>query len=1102
VANADRIIDLLYEAKARPAGTDREQFLAEECGEDAALKEQVLSLLEADATEGDSHFLKNRRMAGPNAVPTERPGDRIGRYKLLEQIGEGGCGVVYIAEQEEPVRRRVALKVIKLGMDTKEVIARFDAERQALALMDHPNIAKVLDAGATATGRPYFVMELVRGIKVTDYCEQNDVSPHERLNLFIQVCRAIQHAHQKGIIHRDIKPSNILVASNDGVPVPKVIDFGIAKATQGRLTDQTVYTAFEQFIGTPAYMSPEQAQLSMQDIDTRTDIYSLGVLLYELLTGKTPFDAKELLSKGLDEMRRTIREVEPVKPSTRLTREFAADHAGPHPSSGSNDAKVRASARRLLQEVRGDLDWIVMKCLEKDRSRRYETANGLATDIQRHLSDEPVVARPPSPLYRFQKLARRNRLAFAAASAVTAALVLGLGISTLLFLKEKLARQRAEAAEKATEQQLYVALREQARATVRSAELGHRVRALDALQRAAAITNSAELRREAAAALALPDLRFERDLVVGKALQLDPSFERYATASGNGPVEVRSVADGKLLVSLPASTNRPSFVRYWSADGRLLAVKRDYSGGGQRADWEVWDVAKARRLLHLQDVRYDAVSFHPRLSRFMAAPQSQGVTIWDLENGQVLARLPQPAAPSLLRFAPDGRRFAAVLERGENRIVTIHDADTGTLLASNAFPAGVAAMAWHPDGRWLAVPDYGGEVHWLDAQTGESGLMGRHKFEAVNAVFSPEGDYLFTGGWERELICWEARERRRLFTIGLNSFNLQFSADGRRCATLMQSGAKLHTFERPAALREFAEDLGTRMWVATFSSDCRWLAASGDKRGAVWDLASGGPGAVDPQAYHTRLLFAPDGNEVFGSRSIQGDTACFRWRLAGATNPQAPPELTRLALQRPAGFTSLSLISNSVVMVGSHGAQVLAPDRYDSNGVPWKPAIAGVSGASADNRWIGIYRPFGATLHIHRTPGLEKVAELTHPAPFTEFVFSPHGNEVAISSNPAGVEFWSTATWQRTRVLTNFIRVLYSADASSLWLTRDFRTAGLYDARTLEPLLMLPTGMLPLALSPDGRRLAVSVDAQRLQLWDLEGLREEFRKIGLNWGER
>jgi hypothetical protein len=377
------------------------------------------------------------------ALPvTEKPGDTIGRYKLLQQIGEGGCGVVYMAEQEEPVVRRVALKVIKLGMDTKAVIARFEAERQALALMDHPNIARVLDAGATDTGRPFFVMELVRGIRITDYCDQNKLPTQERLKLFIQVCQAIQHAHQKGIIHRDIKPSNILVTLHDGVPVPKVIDFGIAKATQGRLTDQTLFTAFEQFIGTPAYMSPEQAEMSGLDIDTRSDIYALGVLLYELLTSRTPFDAKELLASGLDKLREMIREKEPERPSTRLATMLDTD--------ATEVAKRRQSdAPRLIHLLRGDLDWIVMKCLEKDRTRRYETANGVAMDVLRYLNNETVLARPPSTFYRFQKLVRRNQLAFAAAGAIAAALLAGAVVSTTLFIKERRARWRADAAERA-----------------------------------------------------------------------------------------------------------------------------------------------------------------------------------------------------------------------------------------------------------------------------------------------------------------------------------------------------------------------------------------------------------------------------------------------------------------------------------------------------------------------------------------------------------------------------------------------------------------------------------------------------------------------------
>ncbi len=429
----NRDVEVFTEAIQLPVG-ERAACLERACRGDVELRQRVEALLRAQQRLGD--FLEQ---APQRTAPIgEKPGDRIGRYKLLQQIGEGGCGVVFMAEQEVPVRRLVALKVIKPGMDTKSVIARFEAERQALAMMDHPNIAKVFDAGATDSGRPYFVMELVRGIKITSYCDQNSLTTRARLDLFIQVCQAVQHAHQKGIIHRDIKPSNIMVTTTtEGAALPVVIDFGIAKATTNQqLTDKTLFTAFEMLVGTPAYMSPEQAALTNVDVDTRSDIYSLGVLLYELLTGSTPFNSGELHKAGLDEIRRIIREEEPITPSTRLSKLTGEDL--------TDVARRRQSeAPKLIRSICGDLDWIAMKALEKNPCRRYETANGLALDVKRFLADEPVSARPPSKLYRFQKILLRNKLLFLGISVIAVLLVASLIVIAASLAREQRARRNA-----------------------------------------------------------------------------------------------------------------------------------------------------------------------------------------------------------------------------------------------------------------------------------------------------------------------------------------------------------------------------------------------------------------------------------------------------------------------------------------------------------------------------------------------------------------------------------------------------------------------------------------------------------------------------------
>jgi serine/threonine protein kinase len=438
--------EIFADAAELPAA-QRAGFLDRACAGDSVLRARVEALLKALDT-GERFLVDPTRSsqvgASSNGAPAaaalqEGPGSTIGRYRLLQQIGEGGFGVVFMAEQREPVIRKVALKIIKLGMDTRQVIARFEAERQALAIMDHPSIAKVLDAGATDTGRPYFVMELVKGDPITHYCDTNNLPPRERLELFVQVCHAVQHAHSKGVIHRDLKPSNVLVTMVDGRPVPKIIDFGIAKATSSRLTEKTVFTEFRQLIGTPEYMSPEQAEMSGVDIDTRSDVYSLGVLLYELLTGVTPFDARKLRSAAWGELQRIIREEEPPRPSTRLStmKEAIAAVA----------AHRRTEPARLSRLVRGDLDWVAMKCLEKDRTRRYPTANDLAADVERYLTGEAVSAAPPSARYRLKKFVRRHRAAVAAAIALAALLALGIVGTTWGMFQARRERDRARQAE-------------------------------------------------------------------------------------------------------------------------------------------------------------------------------------------------------------------------------------------------------------------------------------------------------------------------------------------------------------------------------------------------------------------------------------------------------------------------------------------------------------------------------------------------------------------------------------------------------------------------------------------------------------------------------
>jgi len=587
----------------------RAAFLARECAGDDALQSRVERLLAAHAQAAP--FFDDCRPALQAAGPDdsllktkpveEETGRSIGPYKLLQKIGEGGCGVVYMAEQEKPVRRRVALKIIKLGMDTKNVIARFEAERQALALMDHPNIARVLDAGATETGRPYFVMELVHGVRITEYCDERKLDTEQRLELFVQVCHAIQHAHQKGVIHRDIKPSNILVTLHDGVPVPKVIDFGIAKAIEEKLTDKTLFTVYGHFIGTPAYMSPEQAEYSGLDIDTRSDIYSLGVLLYELLTGKTPFEQNELLASGLDEMRKTLREREPHRPSTKLDTLQTAEL--------TVTAQRRAvEVPRLQLLLRGDLDWIVMKCLEKDRQRRYETANGLAMDVRRFLNHEPVLARSPGRWYRFQKLVRRNRGVFAATGAVVLALVIGLGTATWMFFEERAMRQRATASEQQAE-----------RARANEAELRRQAETREQITQTALLISQGKLD--------------EADRLAGQTAYHQPTLE--------GAAVLRALGEWHALNGRwqPAGDRFLQALQVNQLDG-VETVAKDFLSAGAT-------LAAAGDTNRLEQFRQQlAVRFATEKNPAMIVPALAASLVLPGSNTEMLRTLAEPIAPT------------------------------------------------------------------------------------------------------------------------------------------------------------------------------------------------------------------------------------------------------------------------------------------------------------------------------------------------------------------------------------------------------------------------------------------------------------------------
>lgn len=727
----------------------RREYLQRICGDDQDRFDRVAALLQG--FEKDSQFLESpvvellKTSAEPIsptltssalASPTlEQPGAQIGPYIIREQLGEGGMGVVYVAEQQEPVRRHVALKIIKPGMDSKEVLARFDAERQALATMSHPNIAKILDGGTTQAGRPFFVMELVKGVSITKFCDNQKLNLRERLELFVTVCQAVQHAHLKGIIHRDLKPSNILVELHDVTATPKVIDFGVAKAIHHRLTQNTIYTRFSQMIGTPQYMSPEQAQLSGMDIDTRSDVYSLGVVMYELLTGSTPF-GKSLAAAGYDEMRRIIQEDEPPRPSCRISTLKA--------EAPSTLAERQSTGTRQWQQVERELDWIVMKALEKDRDRRYESASAMAQDIRRYLNDEPVEAFPPSATYRLRKFASRHMTMIVTTGLVAAALLIGTTVSIWQAHEANDARQLADQRFSEADKQRQNAVRA-AQQAQRNEEFSQQLVYAADIKLAALAWQTGDVSRFTSLLDRHSPVadKIDRRGFEWRYLQQfgTTNFCNIATQTG-GSCVVRYSPDGKYLVT----GRTDGTVCFWDGQShKVLSIQRGHEGLVRGIDFasdgnrmasigddgmiRLWDLAEQKQIRSFQahDNHGFRVFFVLDGELLASCGEDSSVKLWNASTGEALDELEgyatnwkatrqqskwprwivRPMADCVrppihsLAFSPDGLTLAS--GGGEGTIAFSHVATGQFLFDTKVGNRRVCGLQFSPDGATLAA---------------------------------------------------------------------------------------------------------------------------------------------------------------------------------------------------------------------------------------------------------------------------------------------------------------------------------------------------------------------------------------------------------------